>query len=601
MRPAASSQIRKIFTLILLAAGFAYCWRTKGLESINEPQIVAIILAFILAVIPSFNSAVTRSTQRLSACLASRRFLTALAVALTVAAYLLVFAARNSDSLFLKINDEHAYMIQARMLAIGRLWMPAYPTNIVPFFDALAMINDRVDAAMYFPGTALATVPFVWIHLPFWMMPLLAASASAGLLYAVISEIFDPIRGFIAVLLLVSLDVFTKNSTLLLSEMPFLVAELVLLLAWFRFRRFPKWSSALLIGAAGGFAAITRPLDALCFCMPIGVAILLQLRRPPVKLPRSAFIILLGASPFLALLLIQNIGVTGHWSQFAEAYYNHQNFPASPMGFHWVDLQHIPPAMSLPKQQWLRDWVLPSFQTHTPGNAFRSWVRGRLSKNILPAAVPNPLLRILIPLAIFSLFDPRKLVMTAALAIFLISNAFYLFLLDHYLIALLPSIICLILMGLESLARAFPARNRATTFFLIWISCSSATAIWRLTARPQLDPTSAPDQRPASRLLANLPITPAVVLFRFDPDQRIDSFNDDPVYNDTVAFPDNAPVVRARDLGPEKNRDIIRYYAQHQPDRVFYIYDPDARFAGQNPLSPPLGTARDLNVTGTIP
>ena len=88
-------------------------------------------------------------------------------------------------------------------------------------------------------------------------------------------------------------------------------------------------------------------------------------------------------------------------------------------------------------------------------------------------------------------------------------------------------------------------------------------------------------------------------MFRFDP--RVGSFHDDPVYNDTVAFPDDAPVIRARDLGPEKNRDIIRYYAQRQPDRVFYIYDPDARAAGRNPLSPPLGTAADLDVTGTIP
>jgi hypothetical protein len=116
---------------------------------------------------------------------------------------------------------------------------------------------------------------------------------------------------------------------------------------------------------------------------------------------------------------------------------------------------------------------------------------------------------------------------------------------------------------------------------------------------PPPDAISSPDQRPANRLLANLPITPAVVLFRFDP--RVESFHDDPVYNDGVAFPDDATVIRARDLGPEKNRDLIHYYARHQPDRVFYIYDPDARYAGQNPLSPPLGTARDLDITGTIP
>ncbi len=599
MRPGAlPQQIRQSLTLILLAGGFAYWWQAAGLKSIDCYQIAAVVVALIVAVIPPFNAAVTRTTQRVNAALASRRAPVALAIAFLVAIYLFVLAARNGDSLFLKINDEHAYMIQARMLAMGRLWMPAYPPTIGPFFDALALINDRVYAAMYFPGTALAAVPFLWLRLSFWIMPLLAASVSAGMLYSIVSQMFDPVRGLVAVLLLVSLEIFANASTLLLSEMPFLVAELLLFLAWFNFQQRPKWASALLIGAAGGFAVITRPLDAFCFCVPLGLAIIFQLRRQPAILLRSVSIIFLGALPFLSLLLAQNIGVTGHWSEFAEAYYNRENFPASPMGFHHVDAQHIPAGMSLPKQQWLHDWVLPSFQTHTPLNALRSWPRGRLPQ-LLNASVPNPLIRILLPLALLSLLDVGRLVMTAALAIFVVGYAVYLFFLDHYIVTVLPSMICLILMGWDSILRAWPARGRLATFLLVAISCMSIAALWRLTAHWQPDSSSAPDQRPANRLLATLPITPAVVLFRFDP--RVASFHDDPVYNDGVAFPDDAAVVRARDLGPEKNRDIIHYYAQRQPDRVFYIYDPDSRAAGQNPLSPPLGTARELDITGTIP
>jgi hypothetical protein len=596
MRPGASpQQIRQTLTLIVLAGGFAYWWHAAGLKSVDHYQIAAIIVAFIIAFVPPLNSAITRTTQRLNAVLASRPIQVALFTAFFVTAYLLLLAARNSDSLFLKVNDEHAYMIQARMLAIGRLWMPAYPPAIVPFFDALSLISDRVYASMYFPGTALATVPFLWLHLPFWIMPLIAASISAGLLYSLVSEMFDPLRGLIAVILLISLDIFANASILLLAEMPFLVAELLILLAWFTFRRYPKWQSALLMGAACGFTAITRPLDAVCFCLPVGMAIIIQLRRQPAMLLRWASIISLGALPFLGLLLVQNVGVTGHWNQFAETYYNRESFPASPVGFHRVDLQYIPLGMSLPKQQWLRDWVLPSFETHTPLNALRSWPRGRLPQ-LLNASVPNPLLRILLPLAILSLFELRRFVMTVALAIFVIGYAVYLFFLDHYIVTVLPSLICLILMGWEAILRAWPQSSRVTTLALIAIFLFSIEGFWYL---PPTDPNSSPDQRPANRLLAQLPLTPAVVLFRFDP--RVGTFHDDPVYNDGVPFPDDAPVIRARDLGPEKNRDIIRYYAQHQPNRVFYIYDPDARAAGQNPLSPPLGTAGELNVTGIIP
>jgi hypothetical protein len=592
-------QTRKAVTLIFLAAGLAFWWRTGGPNSITIFQIAILVVAAVAALISPINSAVSRIAGQINTALATRRNSTAVVIAVLTAAYLLILAARNDDSLFLKINDEHAYMIQARMLAAGRLWMPAYPPQISPFFDALAMITDRVYAPMYFPGTALVTVPFIWLHLPYWLMPLIAASASAGMLYCVMCQIFDPLRGIIAVLLLESLSLFANNSTALMSEMPFLVAELAMLLAWFKFQSNPKWSWALLIGMAIGLAAITRPLDALCFCVPLLIALIVQLRQKPSLLAKSAAAALLGACPLLLLLLVQNIGVTGQWNQLAESYYNRENFPASPMGFHNVDVSYIPAGMSPPKQQWLREWVLPSFRNHTPLNALLSWPRGRLTNNILPAAVPNPLLRILIPLSLLSILGSRRIVVLAALALFLISNAFYLFLLDYYLISVLPAIICLILMGWDSLAGAFPGRNRVSTFLLISIACMSLTEMWKLAVRWQPDASLAPDQRPANRLLANLPVTPAVVLFRFDP--RVESFHDDPVYNDRVIFPDDARVIRARDLGPQRNRAIIHYYAQRQPNRVFYIYDPDARAAGQNPLSPPLGTAADLDVRGTIP
>jgi Dolichyl-phosphate-mannose-protein mannosyltransferase len=515
-----------------------------------------------------------------------------------VAVYALILAGRNSDSLFLKINDEHAYMIQTRMLASGRLWLPAYPAEVSSFFDALAMVVDRVYASMYFPGTAVATVPFVWAHLPFWLMPLTAASVAAGLLYAVVAQVFDPVRGIIAAMLLVSLNGFVEGSELLLSEMPFLAAELTMVLAWFAFRREPGWKWALVIGAAGGFAAITRPLDAVCFCAPIGMAIVWQLRRDPAAMVRLVSVIVLGGAPFIALLIAQSAGISGHWNEFAETYYNRKNFPASPIGFHRVDPQYIPPGMNAAKQQWLRDWVLPSFRNHTPINALRSWPRGRLVQ-ILDASVPDWLLRILIPLGLLSLVDLRRIVLTAALAAFALGYAIYLFFLSHYVLTILPSMICLILMGWDAIQRAWPGGKRLGTFLAVFMLCAAGGAMGKTIILWQAASDSGPDQRPANDLLAKLPMTPAVVLFRFDP--RAESFHDDPVYNDGVAFPDDATVVRARDLGPERNRAIVHYYAKHQPDRVFYIYDPDARAAGENPISPPLGQAGELDITGTIP
>jgi hypothetical protein len=69
--------------------------------------------------------------------------------------------------------------------------------------------------------------------------------------------------------------------------------------------------------------------------------------------------------------------------------------------------------------------------------------------------------------------------------------------------------------------------------------------------------------------LAALPHRPAVVLFRYFPGNGL---LEDPVYNTDVAWPDDAPVIRAQDLGA-RNVEIVRYYARRQPDRYFYLYD----------------------------
>ena len=62
---------------------------------------------------------------------------------------------------------------------------------------------------------------------------------------------------------------------------------------------------------------------------------------------------------------------------------------------------------------------------------------------------------------------------------------------------------------------------------------------------------------------------PAVVLFRFSPNSYV---HEEPVYNWDVAWPDDAPIVRAHDLGA-KDGEILAYYAKRQPQRAFYLFD----------------------------
>ena len=48
---------------------------------------------------------------------------------------------------------------------------------------------------------------------------------------------------------------------------------------------------------------------------------------------------------------------------------------------------------------------------------------------------------------------------------------------------------------------------------------------------------------------------PAIILFRY---RTGDNVNEEPVYNVDVMVPDDAPIIRAHDLGPQRNRETLR-------------------------------------------
>ena len=83
-----------------------------------------------------------------------------------------------------------------------------------------------------------------------------------------------------------------------------------------------------------------------------------------------------------------------------------------------------------------------------------------------------------------------------------------------------------------------------------------------------------------------------MILFQYHPELPQTGDNSckiEPVYNTSVAWPDDAPIVRAHDLG-SRNIELIRYYAEHQPQRTFYLFD-------RGNLADPmhrLGTAQEL-------
>jgi hypothetical protein len=82
---------------------------------------------------------------------------------------------------------------------------------------------------------------------------------------------------------------------------------------------------------------------------------------------------------------------------------------------------------------------------------------------------------------------------------------------------------------------------------------------------------------------------PAVVLFTYHPGGNP---IEEPVYNTDVAWPFDAPILRAHDLGP-RNQELFDHLARTQPDRMVYRFDWSNTRANRDPVTR-LGTARDL-------
>ncbi|HEY1922967.1 MAG TPA: glycosyltransferase family 39 protein [Tepidisphaeraceae bacterium] len=565
---------RQIIPIALLLVGIDF-WLTVGRDLGSYRLIEALGIILALSLIWPLSNRIAAISDRIDNWLSRYDLPAAVGVALLVAIHLFIQAHRFSNEFYSKFHDESVYLIQARMLAHDRLWMPPYPPNLRDFFDSFYLIMDRAYAGMYTPGTAMMLLPAIWLGFGTWVITILAASSAAAFLYLILKEIFRPVRALVGVLLLVSLNLYLSMSFMVLSETPLLLSELICFWAWLRWRKNQKSPWLLLLGAAAGYGAITRPADMICIAAAVGFAIAWELRTQPRKLLKAIATIAIAASPFLAIQIVQNVGVTGKWDETPVRYYTDENYPAPILSFNHVTAADVPHTDCLPKQIAMKQWILPAYETHWQTSLWRIWYPDRIEE-LLHQTLPNIFLMILIPLAILSLSDIRPLAIVGSMLLFLLLYTADTVFLKHYMLAIAPAMICLVLLGWKSLERAFPRARGVTFTFLLIAICTVATC-----ALPEFDPWAAPlgtatdENRAADRALAQLPRRPSLVMFRFNP--KINTYHAEPVFNSDVTWPDDALIVRARDLGDNRNIDLYRYYMDLHQNRDVYLYDRGTR------------------------
>src|SRR5688572_9787868 len=567
-RPMTTPARRPVVIIVLLLLGLIAAWASTPRGYTTVVQVLVVPMAALLALLPQTRGAIATALERVRQPSSRAMTMTALIVASIATAYLLFTAWYQGRAFVPKFHDEHMHLVQMQLLARGKLWLPQHP--LADFFETFHVFVKPVYAPIHFYGTSLLYVPTVWLNLPLWLMPVMACGAIVGLVYRIVAELIDGVAGLLAAVLMLSLTQFRYLSIIVMSHTVIILFGLLLVWAYLHWRRDMKLRWALVMGLFAGWAAVTRPVDAIAYAAPAGLAMLFDLRALPLRRWLAPIGLgVLGALPFLLVQVWFNKAVTG---DALETPYNHYVtlfHPQSNFGFHTYDPNIRPQTQLAQKVRYYDEFIVPYIKSHQPGALADDWVKNRFPM-IVQTTTPHPIVFALLPVGLLGLSCARRWALFGSLPAFLLLYALHPFLLPHYPPIVSPAIVLGVLLGKDVLEKRWPRwRETATVFLTVAIAGFALTATAEVSRFPDEQiPTFAITK--INRELDNAVQKPAVVLFRFRPNNII---HQEPVFNFQSAWPDDATVIRAHDLGPEKNLELLKHYAQRQPERHVYFYD----------------------------
>jgi hypothetical protein len=492
-------------------------------------------------------------------------------VAIASSLYLFAAADLNNRPLVPRLLDEKTYTLQSRMLAHGMLWRAAHPK--AEFFETFYVFDRPLYGAKYFPGAAMFYVPGVWLGLPDWVTSLIIAGLVSGLTCMVTMELFDGdgVAGITASILLLATNSIHDLGTWVLAHEPVMLCSLVMLYAWLQWRTVGARGWAVLMGTAAGWAAITRPIDALVYALPMAIVIGIDLvhilphgRRGQLAVDLLAAA--LAAAPFLILQGVFDWKMTGHLFETPYRAYIDRYMPGDAFGA--VGASNLPRTALQQKLDYYYDFILPLvklYQKQGPGWLF--WNR-RLA-HILKHGMANRLQLLLIPAGCaMAWFDRRLLAIALSLplfALFYLLNPTFIW---YYPVIIAPALAIATVAGAVALTRWQPIARLVVPLCVIAIGVASLPEFsgdfnsdWKETIAPAR----------AEQVVAENVHAPALVFFTYHFSHS--AYHEEPVYNLATGWPDDEPIARAQDLGPRKDAELIGYYAAIQPNRNVYIVD----------------------------
>lgn len=215
------------------------------------------------------------------------------------------------------VQDEIAFLFQAKNLAAGRVCAPAPPMPEAFDYEYVVIDGDRWYGK-YFPGPSVLLAMGVLVGAPWVIHPLLSAVAIV-LLFLLADRLFGDRVGRLTVLLAVVSPFWVLTFASNMSHPGSVTVLLVFaVLAMMGTGPSGRWYHALLAGLAWGCGTWFRPYTALLLAVPYAVYVLLRIiqRRAGIAMI-PAFLVgaIIGVLPLLAY----NKALTGHALETAYA------------------------------------------------------------------------------------------------------------------------------------------------------------------------------------------------------------------------------------------------------------------------------------------
>jgi hypothetical protein len=258
------------------------------------------------------------------------------------------------------VHDEASYLLQAQIFAGGD-WAVAAPP-LAHFFEQFHVLVSPVLAPKYPPGHAILLVPGVLLGLP-GLVPVILNGLTGGLVFSLVRRVCNPWAALMAWFLWLIAPAGMAFRPSYFSEV---TTGFLMLLAWWQlldWRDSGKPLNLMLVSLAVSWSAITRPLTALAFALPIIVCVvwIARSRGAWKQVALGALVGLLVVS----LIPWHNLRTTGDWMLTPYRHYSEVYFPFDVPGFATqtaAGLRELPGDM-----QRFRELYLPYHLAHTWG------------------------------------------------------------------------------------------------------------------------------------------------------------------------------------------------------------------------------------------